>query len=151
LTALRWTGGQHRDLVDRIVRAATYLSGGQAPILASSQADRAIKAALFAGGNPSNAVRAALSAARDHVHLAGLHDHAQLKPRWSAAGRITVVCRCGDVHSYKLGPEDYDRWSRWRDAQDWPLAFQVLCPAAPGRSHTLHVPAPPPHPWGAWG
>lgn len=142
-TPLRWTGSQHSDLVARIVRTAAYLRGDSSPLLAEDEANRVMKAALFAGDNPSDEVRAALhSATRNGIDLTGLSDYAELQARWYAAGVFGVLCCCGEWHHCRIGPDDHWQWYQWAANQTWPQTMTVICPTAPERTHTLQVPAP---------
>jgi hypothetical protein len=88
-----WTGSHYRELVDRLVRTATYVRGGPAPILNGETDDRVPKATLFAGDVPSDSVRAALKSLRDQPELVGpaLDRHAELKPRLCEPGRGEVL------------------------------------------------------------
>lgn len=151
-TPVPWTGSQHRDLVSRILRSVNYLRSGAAPLVAGNESNRIVKAMLFAGTDPSDQMRAALTAAQHHVNLSGLHDHIGLKPRWDTAGRFSVLCWCGRRHYFSLGPKDQAPWERWCDSQTWPLTVDVRCPEAPDRPQRLSIPAPLPGQWtDTWG
>ena len=151
-TPVPWTGSQNSDLVARILRSVNYLRNGAAPLVAGGESSRIIKAMLFAGSDPSDQMRAALTAAQHHVDLSVLQDNIGLKPRWDTAGRFSVLCWCGRRHAFSLGPKDQAQWKLWSDTQTWPLTVNVCCPDAPDRPQTLSIPAPLPGHWSdTWG
>ena len=144
---IAWTGSHYHDLVDRLIRTATYLRSGPDPILNGETADRVLKATLFAGDNPSDPVRAALNALQDHPQLVGpaLERHAELKPRWCEPGRVAVTCWCGQDHDYRVGPYGWNQWMAWRKTQTWPLTISIQCSATRQRPQNLTIPEPPPN------
>ncbi|MFD7161177.1 hypothetical protein ACFV9C_41795 [Kribbella sp. NPDC059898] len=153
-TPIVWNGAEYRDLVERIIHAATYLrqstgstgsAGDSSAVLAADETSRIMKAMLFAGNEPRDEMRSALvDAHRGGIDLDQLHDHIGLRGRWDVPGQLTVLCWCGATHRFQVGPTDSRQFDTWSATQTWPQTIPARCPRQPGRSRTVTIKKPPP-------
>jgi competence protein CoiA len=151
-TPIPWTGDEHRDLVNRIIRSATYLRSAPSSPAGDGETARIMKAMLYAGDTPTDQIRAALTTAQDQVDLTDLQDHIGLTARWRSPGQLSVLCWCGRSHHFNHGPTNREEFDQWRHTRTWPETLNARCHQQPGRISTVRIPAPPPSElWDGWG